>query len=387
MLTILVLTLLLGAYGAWEYASHLSHLQGIRVRIHVNGTRGKSSVTRLIAAGLRAGSSRVMAKTTGTLPRVILEDGREIPIHRVGSANILEQLMVVRLAWERQVEILVVECMAVQPALQQVAETRMIRSSVGVITNARADHLDQMGPTVEDVAEALSNTIPQKGTLFTADQDWLGVFRRRAEAQGSTVVLSSASRVGRRELSRFSYLEHAENVALALKVCEHFGVKRRLALQSMWKATPDPGVLRAYKIRHFGKTLTFYNAFAANDRDSTLKIYRQLRERHAGIPCLVIVNNRGDRLQRAEQFGEMIANDMDADGFFLVGDFTRATQDIALRRGLSPQRLVNLGSPSLEKLFEALLDRGGKRCLVLGVGNIGGHGEEIAAFFKNREKP
>ena len=43
----------------------------IPIRIHVNGTRGKSSVTRLIAAGLRAGGKRTFAKTTGTAPRVI----------------------------------------------------------------------------------------------------------------------------------------------------------------------------------------------------------------------------------------------------------------------------------------------------------------------------
>ena len=48
----------------------------IPIRIHINGTRGKSSVTRLVAAGLRKGGIRTIAKTTGTYPRIILEDGR-----------------------------------------------------------------------------------------------------------------------------------------------------------------------------------------------------------------------------------------------------------------------------------------------------------------------
>ena len=63
----------LGA-AAWR---HRRHLRAIPVRIHVAGTRGKSTTTRLIAAGLRAGGLRVVAKTTGTEPRLIYPDGSE----------------------------------------------------------------------------------------------------------------------------------------------------------------------------------------------------------------------------------------------------------------------------------------------------------------------
>src|SRR5713226_7689666 len=60
--------------AAWR---HRRHLRAVPVRIHVAGTRGKSTATRLIAAGLRAGGRRVVAKTTGTEPRLILPDGSE----------------------------------------------------------------------------------------------------------------------------------------------------------------------------------------------------------------------------------------------------------------------------------------------------------------------
>ena len=43
------------AAGIFESRKHQANLKKISVRIHVNGTRGKSSVTRLIAAGLNAG--------------------------------------------------------------------------------------------------------------------------------------------------------------------------------------------------------------------------------------------------------------------------------------------------------------------------------------------
>jgi poly-gamma-glutamate synthase PgsB/CapB/poly-gamma-glutamate biosynthesis protein PgsC/CapC len=385
MTTILALIGLLTVYGFWEYRFHLSRLQSIPIRIHVNGTRGKSSVTRLIAAGLRAGGRRVVAKTTGTKPRLILESGREVPIDRIGRPNIIEQIRVVRLAVERRPEFLVIECMAVQPHLQWVSEEKMIHSTCGVITNAREDHLDQMGPAVEDVAEALSNTIPRNGLFFTADHRWFSLFRRRAARKKSRAYLTDSKTVRPKDLKGFHYYEHAENVALALQVCGHFGVRRETALRGMWNTNPDPGALKAYRLRFQDKEIIFYNAFAANDRDSTLLIQRRLglkNERRR--PLMVVINNRGDRLQRAEQFGQMMAREMEAHTFFLVGDFTQATEEIALKRGLAPGRIVNLGHVPANVLFEAVLTRTEKNSNVLAVGNIGGLGEDIGQYFKNR---
>ncbi len=378
------LLLFLILYGVWEYRSHRTRLLTIPIRIHVNGTRGKSSVTRLVAAGLRAGGRRVIAKTTGTKPRILLEDGREVPIFRIARPNIIEQLLVVRTAWQRRADILVLECMAVQPHLQWVSESKMIQSTVGVITNARADHLDQMGPTVADVAQALSNTIPSSGVVFTAEREQLPILEANAALRGAQVI-AVESQVDETEMAGFSYIEHPENVALALAVCGHLGVPRSAALAAFYAATPDPGVLRAYTIEFPEKRLVFYNAFAANDRDSTLLICRRLGlGGDAEEPLFVIINNRGDRLQRAEQFGEMMARDLPAEHFFLVGDFTNATEEIALRQGLAPDRVSNLGSCEAGELFEAVLAKTHSRARVLAVGNIGGQGEEIVDYFANR---
>jgi len=49
-------------FSVYEYYSHYTNRKKIPLTIHVNGTRGKSSVTRLIAAGLREGGKRTIAK-------------------------------------------------------------------------------------------------------------------------------------------------------------------------------------------------------------------------------------------------------------------------------------------------------------------------------------
>ena len=266
-------------YGWWENRQHQRNLARIPIRIHVNGTRGKSGVARLIAAGLRAGGLRTFAKTTGTLARAIFPDGSEYPIFRPGRTNVIEQVRMVRVAAQQQVDALVIECMALHPTLQSLCELKFVQATHGVITNARADHLDVMGPTTADVAAAMAATTPVRGKLFTAERKYLDQFAQAAEDRGTELVpvdeLAVAG-VTAEDLDGFSYVAHAENVALALRVCAEFGIDKQTALYGMWAATPDPGVMRVLQPRfQSGAThqrLAIINGFAANDPESTAHI-------------------------------------------------------------------------------------------------------------------
>ncbi|MGY8783182.1 MAG: poly-gamma-glutamate synthase PgsB, partial [Fidelibacterota bacterium] len=167
LLGALALTLCIA--GLLEYQFHLQSLNSIPLRIHVNGTRGKSSVTRLVAAGLREGGLKTFAKTTGTAPRVIDSEGKDRIIHRLRLPSIGEQVRLLRYFSGENPDAVVMECMAVQPQYQWIAEHQMVKSHIGVITNVRPDHLEEMGPTENDVAYSLSNTIPVGGIFITGE--------------------------------------------------------------------------------------------------------------------------------------------------------------------------------------------------------------------------
>src|SRR5262245_50182833 len=146
--------------GALERARLVRQRGSIRIRIHVNGTRGKSSLVRLIAAALRAHGVRTYAKTTGSQPQLILPDGSELPVFRPGLPNVIEQLRIIGIAADDRAEALVLECMALQPHLQALCELSILCSTHGVISNAWPDHLDVMGPGEREVALALLGTCP-----------------------------------------------------------------------------------------------------------------------------------------------------------------------------------------------------------------------------------
>ena len=376
----------LAGYGYWETRQHERRLRRIPVRVHVNGTRGKSSVTRLIAGGLRAGGRRTFAKTTGTMARIIWPDGSEGDVYRVGRPNIIEQIRIVSRAVESGAEALVIECMAVAPELQPVTELRLIQSTVGVITNARADHLDVMGATVDDVARTLAQTSPRNGHLFTAERERNALIAEVARSRGSEVHVTDERDAPPESLAGFSYFEHAENVALALAVCAHLGVDGPTALRGMQEATPDPGVLRRFTVRSGEKEVTFVNAFAANDPDSTLLIWNRLGldRVQPGVRRIVLANCRDDRPQRSGQLADLIATRLRADHAVLTGLGTELVAFRAVQRGLPRERITDLGGSGAERVYEHVLDLVEDRGVVVGIGNIVGLGEEIVLHFKNR---
>jgi poly-gamma-glutamate synthase PgsB/CapB len=370
--------------GILEFRKHQRNLLSVPVRIHVNGTRGKSSVTRLIAAGMRAGGIRTLGKTTGTKPTLIFEDGSEAQIARVGKANIVEYLMVFRRAVSHQAQAIVLECMAVQPALQLLSEKKMVKSTIGVLTNVRADHLDEMGPTLELVAKSLCNTVPENGILFTTERNHLSDILEEGKRLNCKVVPVSSDGVTDQMISGFTYIEHRDNVALALAVCQHLGIDRGKALEGMHKSSPDPGVLRIFRIDYYHKKIEFVNAFAANDPDSYSIILELLKPYKSPEKKLIIlVNGRDDRIQRSEQLGELIAG-LEADHFLLVGTYTTALANKAMSSGLSHHKIMDLGGYPPEDIFEKVLSLTPSQSLVIGIGNIVGLGEQMVTHFANR---
>jgi gamma-polyglutamate synthase len=388
---LLVIALLLAVLGAVELFVHRAALMRIPIRIHVNGTRGKSSVTRLIAAGLREGGVVTCAKTTGTLARMIMPDGSEYPVFRPAGANIIEQLRIVRTAATYDPKALVIECMAVQPALQSLSELKMIRATHGVITNARADHLDVMGPTEADVALALAGSVPVNGKLYTGDRRNVPVFEAAAKDRGSTLIAigeEDVRAVTELDLAGFAYVEHAENVALALAVCKELGVERDVALNGMWKARPDPGAMMVSDVDFFGRKVFFVNGFAANDPESTERIWNMALERYADVEKKIAVFNcRADRPDRSRQLGEACTRWAAADHYLLIGTGTYIFARAAAENGLDEQKLVFAEDLRIEEIFERILELSGSRSLVMGMANIGGPGLDLVRHFRNRVSP
>jgi poly-gamma-glutamate synthase PgsB/CapB len=382
ILFLLIVVSLLGLAESWR---HRRCRRRIPIRIHVNGSRGKSSVTRLVAAGLRAGGMRVAAKTTGSAARFIHTDGRESPVQRRGGPNIREQLAVFRRAAGERAQALVLECMAVRPDLQRISEEKIVQSTLGIITNVRPDHLEVMGPHLADVADSLGGTIPRRGLLLTTEETFgpqLGAMARR---KGSRMMSVAADDVTPEELAGLGYLEFADNLALALAACVTLGVPRERALAGMQRATPDPGALTCRRCRHEGGELTFINAFAANDPVSYNRIWHRLGLRQETACPVVVINLRADRQRRTRDLVPLVARELTCGPVMLIGDDTRLFADRLRRTGFPPERINDLGGQEPARIWQRLLALTPPEGCAVGIGNIGGAGGALLAFLETVE--
>ena len=388
IVTLACILVALIALGIAETLVHRWVLRRLPVRVHVNGTRGKTSVVRLIAAGLRAGGKRVCSKTTGSFAAVTGPDGEDYPLHRPNQPNIIEQMRVMRRVVGFRPEVLVMECMALQPHFQALTERQMVRSTHGVITNARADHLDVMGPGAPDVALALAGTVPYGAHLFTAEREYLDTFEMAAEDRGSQLHATSAedvAAVSDEEMAGFRYAEHAENVALALNVCRALGVERAAALRGMQQLEPEVGATRVQSVDFFGRDIIFVNAFAANDPDSTELIWEKVVDHYGRDRFkLAVVNCRFDRPQRSQQLAEVAGRWTPADHYVLMGSGTLLFARAAVRAGLAPSRMTVAEGLDQHELFETVLEHTEGAALIVGMCNVHGGGAELARQFNNR---
>jgi len=185
----------------------------------------------------------------------------------------------------------------------------------------------------------------------------------------------------------FRYIEHRENVSLALAVCQHLGIDRETALKGMYQAIPDAGALMAYRVEAFQKRMVFYNAFAANDPDSTFLVWKKIRD-EIGFEGLriVLLNTRQDRLYRADQLAEMTATKIneETDYLILIGQSTDVVENMAIGYGISKKKILNLGYTTPEKVFEQVLSLTESISTIVAIGNMGGMGAQTAEFFEHR---
>jgi len=360
---VIMLSLALLLAGIWEKIRQERNLKRVPLRILVNGTRGKSSVTRLIYGALREAGFHVVAKTTGSEACMLHPDGSETVFPRPHGARITELERFFRMAVDEHADAAVVECLAVHPQAQWEVERHLVKAPFVVITNARIDHVGEMGPSMQETLDALAMTIPEKGVLFTLES-W---FKSYADDK-VRVVVPDCSDV---QMPRFAYPEFPENVALALSVTRHLGIPDKIALCGMQSVKPDVGVLSLSR----RQGCVFINAFAANDWFSTLSVWEKAETTDGHV--VVVYNNRADREYRLPLFRKGLSAFPQCEAVIVIGEHTKKVARYFKKLLAVPVHAYPEKKPMDDLPTDAkeLFPEGD--VILFGVGNIKGRGREL----------
>jgi hypothetical protein len=204
-----------------------------------------------------------------------------------------------------------------------------MRDDYSTITNAYPDHEDVQGPAGFDVAQVISEFVPFKGRLFTAEDQMLPLLREQARARGTSIRAigdREAGLIGSDLLARFPYHEHPKNIALVASLAQALGIPASVAIAEMADhVVPDLGVLKTYpRVPYAGRTVAFTNGMSANERTGALSNWIRMGfdKRDGMAPnrrIVTVVNNRADRVARSEVFARFLVHDIGAHAHVLIG--------------------------------------------------------------------
>jgi poly-gamma-glutamate synthase PgsB/CapB len=364
-------------------------IEKIPLRICVTGTRGKSSVTRLIAAVLRDSGYRVLAKTTGSRPALINPDGAEKEIVRLGRPTILEAKKVLKAAKGQNAQAVVLELMGILPESVYVESTRMLKPHICVITNVRHDHMAQMGSTKSAIASCFASAIPDDGMVFVLRDECFSVFQSVAEQRKSRIIqvhpgshLSLIDSKG----GLSTPFEFTGNIELALAVSEHLGIDRAKALRAIADTFPDFGSLKVWVGDEDppAQAWFFVSAFAANDPESTRAIFSvdKIMTLLEGRRVIGLLNFRRDRGDRTLQWLEALERNKfpELDRIVLFGHHAFAAR--RRLRNIPKDNIQAWPKLSPAEIINKLSEQERKGAVLIGMGNMRGAGKDFVEFWE-----
>lgn len=306
----------------------------------------------------------------------IRPDGRHVPWQRTGRPRIHEQAVFLRQAARLGAQAAVVECMALDPVLQWVAEHQLIRSHIGVITNVRTDHLEQMGAHKQQIARSLANTIPRAGVLVTGDRRFYPLFSQLAQPLGTRVVLARADewKVAFEKTAAQGFridTPFAENVAIACTAVREAGYGHEQVAQLIPALYKDAPSLPLQPLTRDGgaEGPILVHRWAINDPESYVAfVTSDLMPIGIQVP---LFNHRADRPLRAVAFARLFSGTQPPLARILVtGDY--GVEPLFVRGGIARERIVRVPfPPTLPAIREAIKDLPG-RVVVVGCGNARG---------------
>ena len=340
--TLLQLAVFIALAVAWFVGRHVwrgrrmrAQREGIALVLGGWGTRGKSGTERLKAGLINALGHPLVSKTTGCEAMFLLGrsfgDLTEMFLFRpYDKATIWEQYDLVRNARGLGARVFLWECMGLTPSYVRVLQRDWMRDDLSTITNTYPDHEDVQGPAGRNIPEVMTQFIPERGTLFTTEEEMYPILREGAELVGTdirAVGWKAAGLIHQSLLARFPYAEHPSNIALVTAMAAELGLPADYAVKEMAdRVVADLGVLKIYpRAVIAGRTLEFVMGMSANERFGAMGNWSRMGfaehdvAKDPEIFLSTVVNNRADRVPRSRVFARILVEDIAADRHVLIG--------------------------------------------------------------------
>lgn len=256
-------------------------------RVLATGSRGKSSLVRLLHCALNHCGISTYSRITGVIPRQLGPE-HDVVIGRSSGPHVEEMRW-----WLTQLPAtaqgIVLENSAIACELQPLAG-KWLNPDVTILANILPDHQEVWGPTSDCAASTLSAGIPEGCPVVIPDQlKDHKLLRRQLRAKGCSVIIAETDRCAAGDFRDY-------NCRLALAALTFLGLEERRALEGLEKLQADRFDFHVENCQGVEIAL----AFTANDLSSTAALFRSLCWREE--ETLLVFNHRADRIGRLRSF-------------------------------------------------------------------------------------
>ncbi len=389
LLVFLTLTGVWLAYLVVERVLLDRHRGAVPLRLAITGTRGKTTVTRQLAAVLGEDGRKVLAKTTGSEAAYLYPDGSIQEIHRLGAPSIIEQKRLLRRGAKLGVDVVLAEVMSLHPENHRVEVQQILKPHLVLVTNFRVDHTEAQGRTRGEEASVLALDVPPGARAFVPEVEWEEGFHELVAGAGGEVVRVPSGESRPPE----GFGGFGANLDLVWAAARSLGVKEGVIREGLRQAQEDVGALKSWRYTHAEtrEPWLLVSAFAANDPESTLCIHDRIIENQGVDPeaSIGLLSLRSDRGARSLQW----ADALEAGALkrfrrlFVAGLHARALKH-RLRHHPEAGRIEILRPSHPEGVMTQILtgegDGGG---LLFGFGNIAGLGRIMVSHWRKVGEP
>jgi hypothetical protein len=375
MFILLTTIFLLFVFGIVEKWRHQQRLRQIPIRIHVNGTRGKSLLTRMLVDLFSQAGYSVAARVTGEKPQAFQTGPGWQIWPRFAPARIKEVARFIRQISTTPPRVLVLENMALAPENLFAAERFLVQATLSVFTNFRTDHQEVWG---KNPVSALRHALPRRATLLVTADDLRLLDPNQLKQLEINLITPPAPVTP--ESAEFAVFE--SQFQLVRAIAAHYQLPNTVleATLAAWrqKLLPNQWLI---PIRLHPEPQTLVNLFTCNDVPSATLILQNLEQQQMlSRPCDVLILSRGDRPLRTFAFLNELLPQLDVRTMILAGQFPRLTVRRWLRKN-KPGFRVCL-RPGKIQPARLLACCSSDSAFVLGLGNFVGSGEKILEYLK-----
>ncbi len=294
--------------AAWFVSGRLRlhRVQRIPVRILVGGTRGKTTLARLLTAGLRATDRRVCSRVAGRRPEESLDGEslsgalpwRQVPRHGEPNTSEVPRWLDVASA-QVAPDVAVIENQGLAPEAMWAIGHHFAAPTLAVITDAEVDHLDTWPTESAAIAWLHVSAVPRRVSIVTADD----AVARAAAASGHPIVGATAGE----DLPGLPPWMRT-HIALAEAALHEIGVDssttvREALVGEARRLLPSPRVLTCGAL--------FLDLFDANDPVSAARALGGAARNRADTRRVALFAHRRDRAWRWTLFRPWLAEAFD----------------------------------------------------------------------------